>query len=329
MLTGAISNDGKQMVLSGVYSESGVASGIISFLRMSDGEIFSNSNTEQNAYVKVLEENSTLKKFKIEMTLFENEEEKAGFYDPDLHEVTIIGEDGGTMDLLTFRSRNGHVTEKCLYQDLPVEKGLSYSLEDEYIERNDGTVITAPEDMIYRNPFEDVAPGMYYHDAVLWASREGITTGTDTTHFSPDRPCTRSQVVTFLWRAMGSPKPQSTVNPFVDVPKNSSTSWYYDAVLWAVEAGITTGVDATHFAPNAQCSRAEVAMFLWRVLDKPAVDTANNPFPDVQPGHWFYEPVLWAVEAGVTNGTGNGTFAPAMVCSRGQIVTFLYRALAE
>jgi len=264
-----------------------------------------------------------------QMILGENGEEKAGFYDPDLHEVTILGEGDGSMDLFTFNSRNGHITEKRLYQDLPVEDGILYSLADDHVERDDGTVITAPEDMIYRNPFEDVAPGMYYHDAVLWASREGITTGTDASHFSPDRPCTRSQVVTFLWRAMGSPKPQSTVNPFVDVPKNSATSWYYDAVLWAVEAGITTGVDATHFAPDKQCSRAEVAMFLWRVLNKPAADTANNPFPDVKSGDWFYEPVLWAVEAGVTNGTGNGTFAPAMVCSRGQIVTFLYRALAE
>ena len=264
-----------------------------------------------------------------QMILGENGEEKAGFYDPDLHEVTILGEGDGSMDLFTFNSRNGHITEKRLYQDLPVEDSILYSLADDHVERDDGTVITAPEDMTYRNPFEDVAPGMYYHDAVLWASREGVTTGTDASHFSPDRPCTRSQVVTFLWRAMGSPKPQSTVNPFVDVPKNSATSWYYDAVLWAVEAGITTGVDATHFAPDKQCSRAEVAMFLWRVLEKPSVDTANNPFPDVNSGDWFYEPVLWAVEAGVTNGTGNGTFAPAMVCSRGQIVTFLYRALAE
>ena len=178
------------------------------------------------------------------------------------------------------------------------------------------------------NPFEDVSFGVYYYDPVLWAVEEKITTGTDATHFSPGTICTRAQVVTFLWRAAGSPTPGSDENPFVDVNREVGY-WYYDAVLWAIEKGITIGMDDTHFAPDEKCTRAQVCMFLWRTVGEPSVTGCDNPFADVAQGQWFYAPVIWAVDAKVTNGITPTTFVPNDPCTRGQIVTFLYRAMAE
>ena len=173
--------------------------------------------------------------------------------------------------------------------------------------------------------FDDVPDNMYYAIAVNWAVDNGITNGVTETEFKPDQNCTRNQIVTFLWRAAGSPEPASLRNPFVDV-KNSD--YFYKAVLWAVEKGITTGLDDTHFGPNSVCTRAQVAMFLWRTLDKPAAGK-NNPFTDIASNQWFYEPVLWAVDAGITNGIDKTHFGPDNPCTRGQIVTFLYRAMAN
>jgi hypothetical protein len=131
--------------------------------------------------------------------------------------------------------------------------------------------------------------------------------------------------VTFLWRAKGEPEPQSTKNPFVDV---KNTDYFYKAVLWAVEQGITTGMDATHFYPNASCTRAQAVTFLWRAEGSPAAAAQSSPFTDVQnPEAYYYTPVLWAVENGIAAGTGGGLFSPDLSCTRGQIVTFLYRDL--
>ena len=116
------------------------------------------------------------------------------------------------------------------------------------------------------------------------------------------------------------------VNPFTDVPE---TMYYYKAILWAVEQGITTGTSATTFSPESTCTRGQVATFLWRACGKPAPATGENPFSDVSSSVYYYEPILWAVEQGITNGTGNGKFSPEDSCTRGQIVTFLYRALAK
>ena len=175
--------------------------------------------------------------------------------------------------------------------------------------------------------FVDVAEDTYYFDAVEWAVKEGITSGTGNgTTFSPDMICTRAQVVTFLWRAKGSPEPQSSGNPFVDV---KTGSYYHKAVLWAVEQGITNGTgNGTTFSPDMECTRAQVATFLWRTVGKPDVGNKTHPFRDIEAGSYYYDAVLWAVEAGVTNGTGDGTtFSPNKSCSRSEIVTFLYRAL--
>ena len=175
-------------------------------------------------------------------------------------------------------------------------------------------------------PFTDVAAGAYYYDPVAWAVEKEVTTGTSATTFSPDATCTRNQVVTFLWRAMGEPEPASTKNPFVDV---KSTDYFYKAVLWAVEKGITNGVDATHFGPENSCTRAQVATFLWRTLGSKAPASTKHPFTDIDSKQYYYNAVLWAVENNVTNGMTATTFAPDATCTRGQIVTFLYRALKD
>ena len=169
--------------------------------------------------------------------------------------------------------------------------------------------------------FVDVATGSYYEDAVDWAVENGITKGTDDTHFSPDGICTRAQAVTFLWRAAGSPKPETRTMPFADVPAGS---YYYDAVLWAVENGITNGTSDTTFSPDATCSRAQIVAFLWRSEKSPAAGTAN-PFADVKSTAYYAGAVLWAVKEDITKGTTNTTFSPNADCTRAQIVTFLWR----
>ena len=170
--------------------------------------------------------------------------------------------------------------------------------------------------------FVDVATGSYYEDAVDWAVENGITKGTDDTHFSPDGICTRAQAVTFLWRTAGSPEPETRTMPFTDVPVGS---YYYDAVLWAVENGITKGTSETRFSPDATCSRAQIVAFLWRSEKSPAAGS-RNPFADVKSTAYYADAVLWAVKEDITKGTTNTTFSPDADCTRAQIVTFLYRA---
>ena len=169
--------------------------------------------------------------------------------------------------------------------------------------------------------FVDVATGSYYEDAVDWAVGNGITQGTDATHFSPDGICTRAQAVAFLWRAAGSPKPETRTMPFTDVPAGS---YYYDAVLWAVENDITKGTSDTTFSPNMTCTRAQIVAFLWRSEKSPAAGTAN-PFADVKSTAYYADAVLWAVKENITKGTTSTTFSPNADCTRAQIVTFLWR----
>ena len=175
------------------------------------------------------------------------------------------------------------------------------------------------------NPFRDVKQGSYYYDPVLWAVnyQPQITNGTGPNTFSPETTCTRGQVVTFLWRAKGCPEPRTIVNPFSDVPANA---YYYKAVLWAVENGITNGTGANTFSPESPCTRAHVVTFLWRTANKPAAGS-SNPFKDVPSGQYYTDAVLWAVNHNpqITNGTSANTFSPDNPCTRGQIVTFLYR----
>ena len=162
----------------------------------------------------------------------------------------------------------------------------------------------------------------YYAGAVSWAVANGVTNGTSQTNFSPDKACTRGQVVTFLWRACGSPEPKNTSNPFTDV---NSGDYYYKAVLWAKETGVTSGTSATKFSPGNGCTRAQVVTFLWRANGQPVPRTGSSPFRDVT-GGYYYQAVLWAVENGITSGTSATTFSPDRICTRGQIVTFLFRS---
>ena len=184
--------------------------------------------------------------------------------------------------------------------------------------------------------FVDVPDTEYYAIPVAWAAANGITNGTDPLHFSPDRVCTRAQVVTFLWRAAGSPDPVTATNRFTDV---ESGAYYYNAVRWAVENGITNGTSDTTFAPDDPCTRAHVVTFLWR-LDKtgagadtmgtetlPAASAAPLAvtFTDVPAGAYYAEAVNWAVRNGITNGMTPTTFGPDDGCTRAHVVTFLYR----
>lgn len=169
--------------------------------------------------------------------------------------------------------------------------------------------------------FNDVKSGDYFYDAVNWAVEKGITTGTSATTFSPNASCTRAQIVTFLWRASGSPEPKTASNPFTDVAANA---YYCKAVLWAVENGITTGTSATTFSPDAPCTRAQGVTFLWRANGSKAASAAAS-FTDVASDAYYAPAVAWAAEQNVTGGVGNGLFSPDTTCTRAQSVSMLYR----
>ena len=162
--------------------------------------------------------------------------------------------------------------------------------------------------------------GKYFHDPVVWAVGKGITNGTTASTFSPDAPCTRGQVVTFLWRAAGQPTPSSMANPFIDV----SPGPFYSAILWAVEMGITNGTTETTFEPQSTVTRGQAVTFLYRSA-RQTPSAGYNPFSDISPSNYYYNAVLWANQNNVTNGTTSTTFSPNQACTRGHIVTFLYR----
>ena len=176
---------------------------------------------------------------------------------------------------------------------------------------------------ISKHPFLDVPAGAYYEDAVVWAVGKGITSGTNATTFDPNGTCTRAQAVTFLWRAAGSPVPKTKLMPFPDVPIGS---YYWNAVLWAIEQGITEGTSYLTFSPNDSCTRAQIVTFLWRAKGNPAV-SGNAPFTDVAPDAYYAAAVTWAEKNGITGGIGNGLFGSNNTCTRAQIVTFLYRTM--
>ncbi len=171
-----------------------------------------------------------------------------------------------------------------------------------------------------KDPYGDVSKDSYYYDAVKWAAETGVTTGVGDGLFAPEWVCTRGQIVTFLWRASGSPAPKATELPFTDV---AADAYYAQAVLWAVEKGITNGTSETTFGPDQTCTRAHAVAFLYRMSGSPAA--AGSTFSDVAADAYYSTAVAWAVEKGITNGTSGTTFSPDDTCTRGQIVTFLYR----
>lgn len=171
--------------------------------------------------------------------------------------------------------------------------------------------------------FNDVPSTAYYSDAVKWAVQKKITSGIGEGKFGPNNSCTRGQIVTFLWRSAGSPEPQNGSSSFVDIEPGD---YYYKAVLWAVGNNITSGTDATHFSPNAKCTRAQAMTFIWRAEGKPKA-VSKSPFSDVSPESYYADAVDWGVQNGITSGTGNNKFGSDDTCSRGQIVTFMYRGM--
>lgn len=170
------------------------------------------------------------------------------------------------------------------------------------------------------SPYRDVSKDSYYYDAVQWASNKGITNGVSDGVFAPDWVCTRGQIVTFLWRSVGSPAPKTAEMPFADVAEDA---YYAQAVLWAVENGITKGTSETTFSPDQTCTRAHAVAFLYRLAGSPAV--TGSSFQDVAADAYYNAAVAWAVQQGITKGTSETTFSPNETCTRAQIVTFLYR----
>ena len=231
----------------------------------------------------------------------------------------------GRDQTFTITPNKGYAVAKVLIDSKNVGAVKSYTFENVKKNHTIEVVFMKASGNPQTGVFVDVPEGSYYEEAVNWAVEKGITTGTDAIHFSPDGICTRAQAVTFLWRAAGSPAAKSAVMPFADV---KAGSYYYDAVLWAVENGITKGTSDTMFSPDATCSRAQIVTFLWRSQKSPAAGTAN-PFTDVKASAYYADAVLWAVKEDVTKGTTNTTFSPDANCTRAQIVTFIWRALAE
>ena len=176
------------------------------------------------------------------------------------------------------------------------------------------------EDNSVLNFFYDVPNDAYYYEAVKWAAENGITGGVGNSLFAPNQPCTRAQIVTFLWRAAGSP----VVNYAMDLSDVAEDVYYAEAVRWALSEGITTGAGESSFSPDATCTRAQAVTFLARALNANA--SGKPEFGDVPTDSYFAEAVAWAAANGVTEGVGGGLFGSDNSCTRGQIVTFLYRA---
>ena len=174
--------------------------------------------------------------------------------------------------------------------------------------------------------FTDVKTDEYYALPILWAVNNGITNGIGDSQFAPGMNCTRGQIVTFLWRMAGEPEPNNTTNTFTDVDVND---YYGKAVLWAVENGITNGMGDNKFEPNTTCTRGQTVTFIWRAYGEPTPTASTSTFTDVNVNDYYGKAVLWAVENEVTNGMGDNKFEPNTTCTRGHIVTFLYRAFAE
>lgn len=222
----------------------------------------------------------------------------------------------------TITPDKGYAVAKVLVDGKSVGSVKAYTFKNVTTDHTIEVVFMKANGNPQTGVFVDVAEGSYYEEAVDWAVENGITTGTGNNYFTPDGICTRAQAVTFLWRVAGSPTPKTEAMPFEDVLDGS---YYYEAVLWAVENGITVGTSATTFSPELTCSRAHIVTFLWRAANSPSAKTAN-PFTDVAADAYYIDAVLWAVKHKITAGTTLSTFSPDEGCTRAQIVTFLYRA---
>ena len=226
--------------------------------------------------------------------------------------ITVKPDSGYVLETLTVTDKNGN---ELTLKDKGDGK-YTFTMPAGKVE----VKATFMEDNSVLNFFYDVPNGAYFYEAVKWAVDKGVTNGLSDTMFGPYESCTRAQIVTFLWRAAGSPEPK-TASSFTDVPANA---YYAKAVAWAVENGITNGMTATMFAPDATCTRGQSVTFLYRALKGTASGSTN--FTDVQSDAFYADAINWAVANNVTNGTSNTTFSPNADCTRAEIVTFLYRA---
>lgn len=230
----------------------------------------------------------------------------------------------GSHQTFTITPHNGYTVSDVKVDGQSIGAVTTYTFENVKKSHTIEAFFEKAADHSQGDRFEDVVSGSYYEEAVKWAVQNGITSGTDATHFSPDAICTRAQAVVFLWRISGSPKATDATMPFSDVPADS---YYYDAVLWGVENGLVKGTGATQFSPQMHCSRAQIVTFLWRVMDALQAGS-HNPFTDVKDDAYYYDAVLWAVKDGVTKGTTDTTFSPKADCTRAQVVVFLWRIFA-
>ena len=227
--------------------------------------------------------------------------------------VTVKPDSGYVLETLTVTDKNGN---ELTLKDKGNGK-YTFTMPAGKVE----VKATFMEDNSMLNFFYDVPNNAYFYEAVKWAVKNGITTGVGDNLFAPEQPCTRAQIVTFLWRAAGSPEPKGAASGMSDVV---SGSYYEKAVAWAIENGITTGTTTSTFSPDATCTRAQAVTFLARALKAKAASAAE--FSDVPTGSYFADAVAWAAANGVTEGIGGGLFGSDNDCTRGQIVTFLYRA---
>ncbi len=259
---------------------------------------------------------------------------------PDTPSVSVTESENGSISMSPSRPGKGEtvtitVTPKDGYELSTLKVKDSSGKEISTTRTEDGKyTFTMPSGKVIITPeftktsaqqpvisFTDVSSNAYYSNAVTWAVAQGITNGTTETTFSPDKSCTRAQMVTFLWRAAGSPAPSNKTNPFKDMTVGT---YYYDAVLWAVEHGITTGTTDTTFSPDNIVTRGQTVTFMYRNAGSPKVDTVS-PFADVTSNAYYADAVVWAASNDITKGTTGTTFSPNESCNRAQIVTFLYR----
>ena len=253
------------------------------------------------------------------------------------HSIEVYSNEGGSYTLSSTTAKAGEEVILGVYPDegywidqilylradgnADLEYG-SYGTNELYFIMPDCDLYLEIYFILSDSPFSDVKESAYYYEPVLWAVSNGITSGVSATRFGPNESCTRAQVVTFLWRAAGSPDPVSAVNPFSDVKQSD---YYYKAVLWAVENGITSGISATRFGPGNVCTRAQVVTFLWRAVGSPEAPYDYNPFTDVPENAYYHDAVLFAVQYGITSGVSDTTFGSGSTCTRAHVVTFLYK----
>ena len=224
----------------------------------------------------------------------------------------------------TITPDKGYAVAKVLVDGKSVGSVKSYTFKNVTKDHTIEAVFMKSNGNPQTGVFVDVAEGSYYEKAIDWAVEKGITNGVSSNMFAPNDPCTRAQIVTFLWRAAGSPAPKS-MSSFTDVPADA---FYAKAVAWAVENGITSGTGEGKFSPNSTCTRAQAVTFLYRASGSPAV-SGKAEFSDVSTTAFYADAVTWAAKKGITTGIGGGLFGSDNDCTRGQIVTFLWRAVAE